>query len=85
MPILSRLAARPLVALTPTLDWINLLEGLTELRKLVYSLDCQFITKDFKNMNQKPMKRYIGEVLNEGTSVSTEKCGHRGKCSGSLT
>ena len=31
------------------------------------------------------MKRYIGEVLNEGTSVSTEKCGHRGKCSGSLT
>ena len=38
----------PVVAMTPSLGWINLLEGLTELRKLAYSLDYQFITKDFK-------------------------------------
>ena len=39
--------------MTPTLDWINFLEGLTKLRKLVYSLDCQFITKDFKRYKSK--------------------------------
>ena len=36
------------VPMTLSLDLINFLEQLTDLRKLVYSLDYQFITKDIK-------------------------------------
>ena len=38
--------------MTPSLGWMELLEQLIELKKPIYSLTYQFITKDIKDMNQ---------------------------------
>lgn len=38
--------------MTPSLGWMKLLEQLIELKKPIYSLAYQFITKDIKDMNQ---------------------------------
>ena len=40
------------VPMTPSLGWMELLEQLIELKKPIYSLTYQFITKDIKDMNQ---------------------------------
>lgn len=42
------------VSTTPSLGLINLLEQISELRKIVYSLDRLFITKDMKRQTQLP-------------------------------
>ena len=40
------------VPMTPSLDSVSLLKHLTELRKLIYSLDYRFITKEIKGYKQ---------------------------------
>lgn len=40
------------VSMTPSLDSVTSLKQLTELRKLIYSLDYRFITKDIKGYKQ---------------------------------
>ena len=54
------------VPTTPSLSCINLLEWLTELRKLVYLLDHQFIVK-VCNSGTARWKRCIGQDMGKGT------------------
>lgn len=53
--------------MTPSLSSINLLELITKVRKSVYSLDYQFITKDIKRYKSTDRE---GKVLNKGALSS---------------
>ena len=59
--------------MTPSLDSINLLEWFTELRKPVYSLDYQFVTKGYEKIQiNSLMKRYIGQGPQQRSVCSME-------------
>ena len=61
------------VPMTPSLDSINLLEWFTELRKPVYSLDYQFVTKGYEKIQiNSLMKRYIGQGPQQRSVCSME-------------
>lgn len=63
------------VPMTSSLDSINLLEQLKELNKIFYSLDYQFITKDFCSGTPR-WKRYTEQCMRKGQVLSCSLLGH---------